>query len=71
MSCSRWEDPWTWDEGRDLLTWPTESGRRDEEEEKRRRAISKINDANRVTNFNTRGRKACCGRSMVMGHVRV
>jgi hypothetical protein len=35
MSCSRWEDPWTWDEGRDLLAWPTESGRRDEEEEKK------------------------------------
>ena len=53
MSCSRWEDPWTWDEGRDLLAWPTESGRRDEEERKRRGAILKINDANRVTNFSS------------------
>jgi len=35
MSCSRWEVPWTWDESRDLLAWPTESGRKDEEEEKK------------------------------------
>ena len=34
MSCSRWEVPWTWDESRDLLAWPTESGRKDEVEER-------------------------------------
>ena len=33
MSCSRWEDPWTWDKDKGLLAWPAESGRGDEEEE--------------------------------------
>jgi hypothetical protein len=71
MSCSRWEDPWTWDEDKGLLAWPTESGWRDEEEEKRRRAILKINDANRGTKFRSGTVTLVCGRSVVMGHVRV
>ena len=71
MSCSRWEDPWTWDEDKGLLARPTESGWRDEEEEKRRRAILKINDANRGTKFRSGTVTLVCGRSVVMGHVRV